>query len=163
MQGGFGAGHPGQPGGYGPPQGGVAPGMALSAPRPGGGYEFTPDQDQKLASTGSKLLFAGIMQIIWGVGQLLFSWAWGLGQWFYNLPISLTLIVIGILAIGVGSSFKQIAQTQGSDIDHLMSAVGKLGGMAVVQIVGFALAMILGAAVVVIGVFLGVALLAAGG
>jgi hypothetical protein len=138
--------------------------VALGAPRPAGGvYEFTPDQDQKLSSTGGKLIFAGIMQIVWGVGQLLFSWAWGLGQWFYNLPIAFTLIVIGILTIGVGRSFKQIAQTQGSDIDHLMSAVGKLGGMAVVQIVGFTLAMILGAVVVVIGIFLGVALLAVGG
>ncbi|MGE0321813.1 MAG: hypothetical protein AB7S68_05905 [Polyangiaceae bacterium] len=131
--------------------------------RPGGGYEFTPDQDTKLATTGTKLTFAGIMQIVWGVGQLLFSWFWGLGQWFYNLPISITLIVIGILFIGVGNSFKKISSTQGNDIEHLMSAVSKLGGLAVVQIVGFILAMILGAAIVVLAVFLGVAMLAAGG
>ncbi|MCB9588262.1 MAG: hypothetical protein H6718_22840 [Polyangiaceae bacterium] len=139
---------------------GGPPGSARPA---GGGYEFTPEQDAKLSSTGAKLTFAGIMQIVWGVGQLLFSWFWGFGQWFYNLPISITLIVIGILFIGVGNSFKQISSTQGNDIDHLMSAVSKLGGLAIVQIIGFALAMVLGAAIVVLALFVGVAMLAAGG
>ena len=152
-------GAPAGPPGYGSPPGGApAPGGAPGAIAPaagGGQYEFTPDQDAKLSSTGGRLTIAGVVQILWGLGQIVFSWFWGLGQWFYNLPISIALIAVGGLFIATGSSFKEITRTQGNDIDHLMGAVGKLGAAAIVQIIGFALAMVAGVLTTILIVFLG--------
>src|SRR5215204_3233412 len=109
-------------GGYQQPQ--AAPQAAYGAQS--AGYEFTPDQDQKLASLGGKLIAAGVIQVIWGLGQGTTSWVFGLGQWLYNAPISLAMLITGIMMCLAGSSFKRIRATQGNDVGHLMEAVGKL-------------------------------------
>ncbi len=152
MQGGYG--QPGwgqQPGAapaYGPPSGGQVGG--------GGAYEFTPDQDQKIAKLGTMLTVSGILQIVWGLGQGATSWIFGLGQWLYNAPISLALIIIGIMLFLAGSSFKKIKTTQGNDIGHLMDALNKLNTATIVQIAGFVVAMLLGIVVVILVAVLGV-------
>lgn len=151
-------------GGYGQPgwgqQPGAAPAAAYGGPPSamagGGGYEFSPDQDQKIAKLGTMLTVSGILQIIWGLGQGATSWIFGLGQWLYNAPISLALIIIGIMFFLAGSSFKKIRATQGNDIGHLMDAVNKLTSATLVQIAGFIVAMLLGIVVVILVAVLGV-------
>jgi hypothetical protein len=138
----------------------AAPQAAFGGPSGGAGYEFSPDQDQKLASLGSKLVISGIIQIVWGLGQGTTSWVFGLGQWLYNAPISLALMITGIMMCLAGSSFKRIRATQGNDVGHLMEAVGKLSVATVIQIVGFVLAMLLGALVLLLVFVIGVAFMA---
>ena len=146
-------------GGYQPPaaQQGLP---AYAAPAASGGYEFSPDQDQKLASLGTKLVVSGVIQIVWGLGQGTTSWVFGLGQWLYNVPISLALMITGIMMCLAGSAFKRIRATQGQDVQHLMEAVGKLSIATVIQIVGFVLAMLLGALVLLLVFVIGVAVFA---
>jgi len=139
-------------GGYGNqgwPQGSAAGPGSTAVPVAQAGYEFSPQQDQKIARLGNLLILSGILQILWGLGQGTTSWLFGLGQWLYNAPISLALIIIGIMLCLAGSSFKKIRATKGDDIQHLMDALGRLSAATLVQIIGFLLAMVLGVVVVV--------------
>ena len=166
MQGGYGggpAGWGGAPGGGAP---GGAPGAAAAYGAPaasggGGGYEFSSEQDAKIARLGNLLLFSGILQILWGLGQGTTSWVFGVGQWLYNAPISLALIIIGIMFCLSGVSFKKIRDTQGNDIGHLMEAVGKLSAAAIIQIAGFIIAMLLGIVILLLIFVVGVIAVAA--
>jgi hypothetical protein len=149
------------PGGYPQPHAAPPAHQAYAAAPAAGGYEFSPEQDKRLASLGSQLIFSGIIQIVWGLGQGTTSWVFGLGQWLYNAPISIALLIIGIMMCLAGSSFKRIRTTQGSDIQHLMDAVGKLSIATIIQIVGFMLAMLLGALVLFLVFVVGVIAVAA--
>ncbi|HMR05179.1 MAG TPA: hypothetical protein PKA88_05365 [Polyangiaceae bacterium] len=155
MQGGYGGGPSGWGGAQGAqgppgaPAGYAAPGGA-PGPAAGGSYEFTSEQDAKIARLGNVLVFSGILQIIWGLGQGTTSWVFGLGQWLYNAPISLALIIIGIMFCLTGASFKKIQSTQGNDIQHLMEAVGKLTAAGMIQIAGFIISMLLGAVILIL-------------
>ena len=122
---------------YGAP-GAYSPGPAA------GGYEFTPEQDRRIASLGTKLIVAGVFQILWGLGQGTGGLLFGLAQWLYNAPIALALVVIGIMFIVAGVSFRKIRATQGNDVQHLMSALSVLSWAAVIQIAGFVFAMLAG-------------------
>ena len=127
----------------------------------GGGYEFTPEQDGKISSLGTKLIIAGVFQIIWGLGQGTGGLLFGLAQWLYNAPIALALVVIGIMFIVAGVSFKKIKATQGNDIGHLMTALNTLSWAAVIQIIGFVFAMLAGILVMLlVFVFAAIALVA---
>jgi hypothetical protein len=153
MQGGYGAGPSGWGGGAagGPPGAPGAPaGYGAPPTAAGGNYEFTQEQDAKIARLGNVLLFSGILQIIWGLGQGTTSWVFGLGQWLYNAPISLALIIIGIMFCLSGSSFKKIQTTQGNDVGHLMEAVGKLTAAGYIQVAGFIISMLLGAVILIL-------------
>jgi hypothetical protein len=160
QQGGYGQpGWGGQAPGGGPPGYGAPPGAPQAAG--GGAYEFTPDQDQKIGKLGTLLMVSGVLQIVWGLGQGVTSWIFGLAQWLYNAPISLALIIIGIMLLLAGGSFKKIRDTQGNDMGHLMDAVNKLSTATMVQIGGFVLAMLLGIVVVLLVAVLGVLAVAA--
>ncbi len=106
-------------------------------------------------------MVSGVLQIVWGLGQGVTSWIFGLAQWLYNAPISLALIIIGIMLLLAGGSFKKIRDTQGNDMGHLMDAVNKLSTATIVQIGGFVLAMLLGIVVVLLVAVLGVIAVAA--
>ena len=73
----------------------------------------------------------------------------------------MALIIIGIMLLLAGGSFKKIRETQGNDIGHLMDAVNKLSMATMVQIGGFILAMLLGILVVLLVAVLGVLAVAA--
>ena len=154
-------------GGYGQPGWGQQPGAAPAYGPPSGGqsgggaYEFTPDQDQRIAKLGTLLTVSGVLQIMWGLGQGATSWLFGVGQWLYNAPISLAMMIIGIMLCLAGSSFKKIKGTQGNDIGHLMDAVGKLSSATIIQIIGFVLAMLLGIVMVILVAVLGLFVVAA--
>jgi hypothetical protein len=148
----------GQQPGY-PPQQALPP-QGYGPPAGAAGYEFTPEQEQKIGSLGNRLIFSGVLQIVWGLGQGTSSWVFGLGQWLYNAPISLALLIMGIMLCLTGSSFKRIRETQGNDIGHLMEAIGKLSLATVIQIVGFIFAMLLGMAVLILVFVIGAIALA---
>ncbi len=165
MQGGYGG-----PSGWGGAPGAGAPGAPAAAAygAPGGaaagggaGYKVTGEQDAKIARLGNLLLFSGILQILWGLGQGTTSWVFGVGQWLYNAPISLALIIIGIMFCLSGVSFKKIRDTQGNDIGHLMEAVGKLSAAAIIQIAGFIISMLLGIVILLLIFVVGVIAVAA--
>ena len=143
----------------GPPQAGYGPTPAQAQAQ--GGYEFSSEQDQKIARLGTLLMVSGVLQIVWGLGQGITSWVFGLAQWLYNAPLSLALIVIGIMFLLAGGSFKKIRTTQGNDIRHLMDAVGKLSAATITQIIGFIIAMLLGILVVLLVAVFGVLAIAA--
>jgi hypothetical protein len=100
------------------------------------------------------MTFAGVMQIVFGVANLLFGWVYGLGAWFVGLPGALALIVVGALFIGAAGSFKQVTATQGNDVGHMMAAIGKLSTAAMLQIIAYIAAVLLGGIILVVGFFI---------
>jgi hypothetical protein len=96
---------------------------------PGPSFEFTLMQDEVIRALSKKLNFVGYFYIVAsglvglaGLG-LMFVNAW-LGL-FYMVLLTPELL-IGLWTLNAGKSFRQIVDTKGHDIPHLMSALGSL-------------------------------------
>jgi hypothetical protein len=102
-----------------------APGAKPTGP----GFEFTLMQDEVIRMLSKKMNFVGYFYI---VASGLVGLA-GLGFMFINAWIGLFYMIlltpellIGIWTLNAGKSFRQIVDTKGHDIPHLMSALGSL-------------------------------------
>jgi hypothetical protein len=154
---------------YQPPAAPMMPGaLAFAGASPagpyapaGGGYEFSEAENQVVSRLAGRLTAAGIMQIVFGVISLFGNLLFGVGAFVVGIPGSVAMIVIGAIVISAAGSFRSIASTQGSDIRHLMSACEKLSSAALVQIIGYIAAVVLGALIAVIGLLFFAALFAA--
>lgn len=132
--------------------------MQYGVPGSGAGfYEFNDTENQKVNKLAGRLMTAGIMQIIFGAVSLIGNWFLGVTNGVLGIPGAIAMIIIGALFASAASSFKNISNTQGNDMGHLMAAMDKLAMASLVQIVGY----ILAAALFVIGIILAVFLFAA--
>ncbi len=113
------------------------------------GYEFTVPQNAIIEKTATYARLWGIISIVVGAIQILM----GLGSWT-ELPGGIVSVLIGIAFVGAAGSLKAVVDTEGNDIDHMMTAVQKLGTAFLIQ-VGVT------AVVVVLGLLLGLAAAAA--
>lgn len=129
---------------YGAPQG--APGM-MGGAGAYGSYEFNDNENSIIDKTAGRAKLWGIISITIGALECMASCGAvaspGLAT---NLPTGIVAIVVGVSFLGVGNSLKQVVQTQGNDLMHMMQALQKMGGAFMVQIicaiVGFVLMML---------------------
>jgi hypothetical protein len=100
------------------------------------GYEFTPPQNQTICRLSSKMKFVGVFYF---VAAALFG-ALGVVTYFF-IPLAAIVYVVAMipeLLIGVwttkaASSFRNIVDTKGHDIPHLMNAVISLRKLYTLQ------------------------------
>jgi hypothetical protein len=92
-------------------------------------YEFSHLEDTVIGSLGSKMSFVGLFML--GIG--LFFFISGIVRWAQRhdldvslLFLSLLFIVVGIWTHRAGREFRSVAETQGRDISHLMTALANL-------------------------------------
>ncbi|MBX3185999.1 MAG: hypothetical protein KF819_03245 [Labilithrix sp.] len=171
--GGGGYGAPPGSGGYGqpPPGGGAPPGYGAPPPSMGfgganpygapaamppgmmggggayGQYEFNDMENAVIDKTAGRAKLWGIISTSIGALQILGSCGAiaNPGMATY-LPAGIIAIVIGVTFMGVGNSLKNVVQTQGNDVMHMMQALEKMGSAFMIQIVcaiiGFVLAVL---------------------
>lgn len=108
-----------------------------------GHYEFSLEQNHILRKTATwTSIFAWIMMVSSGImalGGLLTGEASSIGA----LIAAAIYFTIGLTFRGAATSMSAVVQTAGNDIEHLMSALDKLGSafkvMAIVFLVGVVL------------------------
>ena len=136
-------GYPQQPQGYGaPPQPGAWPqGQAQQAPgfpgagaAQGGGYEFTPAQNEGIGSTANWALVRGIINLLQALGQL-----FGNNR---NVIASGVYVATGVFLIIASTGLKKVVDTQGNDIMHLTEAMKTFSNVLLVRIIAMVLLLI---------------------
>ncbi len=108
----------------------------MSSPSPG--YEFSENQNKQVASLAQLMRFFAYSLFLGGAMQALLICVFltgALNEGLINIPkpplmvVTVAGIVGMYLALGLLNSsrhFMEIVKTQGSDIDHLMIALGRL-------------------------------------
>jgi hypothetical protein len=121
-------------------------------------FEFKAEHNPSFARLGMLMQVVGLI----GLAMTLLAAAWFfiavIGLPSFSLVLLLYLVPVAVpAAVGVwtmraGQRFSLIAKTEGSDVGHLMAAIGELTKLYLLQVVGFALgitaavvAMVLGA------------------
>jgi hypothetical protein len=122
------------------------------------GYEFGPGENQLLRGLAGAMRFVAVFQTI--VGALLlvlavFSLLWGhFGEALgYGIESCLGLVLAGLL-LGAAGRFRQVVETQGADIPHLMGALEQLRKFFNLQRVLLIIALVLLGVALALGVFL---------
>lgn len=90
-------------------------------------YEFTPAQNEIL---GRAARWTGLFAWIMIVGSVLMALAAifsGEGTSIVALIMAAVYFLIGLTFRGAAVSMNQVVRTEGNDMDHLMTAVDKLG------------------------------------
>ncbi len=119
-----------------------------------GQYEFTDTENAVVNRLAGRLMAAGIIQIIFGALGLVFNFVGGISTGIVGIPGAIALVVVGALFLSASGSFRQIARTQGNDMAHLMQAMDKMASAALVQIIGYIVAVVLGAIILLLVVVL---------
>ena len=95
-------------------------------------YEFSKDEEQKIAALGQRMAIVAIMMGIVGGGRLIVGFLQGFGPDGFNGAV-IAFLIIGLLNVGLGitffrptDNFKRIATTSGSDIKELMIAFSEM-------------------------------------
>jgi hypothetical protein len=90
-------------------------------------YEFTTTQERLIADLAGKMRFVsyflivvGVLQIIPGLSRLVIA------EGFKLVISGVVQLLIGIWTNRAASSFLQVTQTRGNDIDNLMEALKQL-------------------------------------
>jgi hypothetical protein len=97
------------------------------APRPQ--YEFNETQNRTMAALASAMTFVGTVTIILGGVMLL-----GVLTGDLIRPLlGAVQIIIGVWTLASAAHFRQIVDTRGSDIDHLMAALDRLRSLYSLQ------------------------------
>ena len=134
------AGYGAQPPGYGAPPNpyaspGAMPGMGMGMGSYGN-YEFNDMENQIIDKVAGRAKLWGIISTVIGILQTLGSCTAvaSPGAAVY-LPLGIVGIIIGVTFMGVGTSLKNVVNTQGNDVAHMMQALQKLGSAFMIQIV----------------------------
>ncbi len=114
-------------------------------------YEFDDKQNEIILKVATRMSWAGLLFIIYGIINLLayfsaflviepdFSDTEFLMELVYEVAVTLMYIVIGMLTLSVAKYFKLIHGTDGEDITHLMDAFLSLAKLKMVEVVLFAM------------------------
>ncbi len=115
-------------------------------------YEFTTTQERLIADLAGKMRFVsyflivvGVLQIIPGLSRLVIAEGFGL------VISGVVQLLIGIWTNRAASSFLQVAQTRGNDIDNLMEALKQLRRLYSLQYWLLIVALVIFGIVAVIG------------
>lgn len=127
-------------------------GQPPAAPQPGGTYEFTQPQNMTIGRLASRSKTWGIISIIIGVIML----ALGIivivaidhdlarAGGAVIAAAALQPAVSGAFYLSAGGAFSNVVNTQGNDIAHMMSAMGKLTNAMRVEAIVAIIAMVAG-------------------
>jgi hypothetical protein len=141
----------GQP--YGQPPYGQNPyGQPPAAPPAGGSYEFTQPENVVIGRLGSRAKTWGIISIIVGAIMLILGVvviiaidnAIATAAGAVIAAAALQPVVSGAFYLGAGGAFSNVVNTQGNDIPHMMSAMGKLTNAMRVEAIVAIIAMVAG-------------------
>jgi hypothetical protein len=93
-------------------------------------YEFSPEQNTLISNLAKKLRFVGIAFVVLGVLQALLAIvnATMFGK-LTGILGGLLLGSLGVFMMRAAGSFRFIVETEGHDIEHLMSALDSLLSM----------------------------------
>jgi len=115
-------------------------------------YEFTTTQERLIADLAGKMRFVsyflivvGVLQIILGLSRLVIAEGFGL------VISGVVQLLIGMWTNRAASSFLQVAQTRGNDIDNLMEALKQLRRLYSLQYWLLIVALVIFAIVAAIG------------
>ncbi|AKU96875.1 hypothetical protein AKJ09_03539 [Labilithrix luteola] len=101
-----------------------------------GHYEFNTLENSIIDKTARRAKLWGTISLVVGVLQVMSSCgALANPSFAAQFPSGVIAIVVGIVFMGVGTSLKNVVQTQGNDIPYMMQALEKLGNALLVQIV----------------------------
>lgn len=114
-----------------------------ASPPTGEGYEFTTSENDVIRSTGSRVKTWGVFSLIAGAlpalgGVALFfrqAYVGGVIPGIIFGLLALIPIFIGLKFVRAGQALGAVVGTEGSDIEHLMSAIQNLGEAFLIQIV----------------------------
>ncbi|MCR9159795.1 MAG: hypothetical protein ACE37F_05555 [Nannocystaceae bacterium] len=136
-----------------------SPGGPLSTGR----YEFTNEENEKIALVGARATLWGYISVVTGVlaliglvVSLVFKdelISHGLEPNYVTVfvvalvPVVLTHLVISMLYMGAGKSLQAVVHTQGNDVEHLMQSLDKLGTAFLVEFAIGMLAVVVSAGV----------------
>lgn len=109
-------------------------------------YEFTEGQNAVIGKTASRTRIWGTLTLMGGVITLLIgllaaltsSQSFGAIAGIVYLLLAAIPIYLGVQFRNAGSALKSVVQTEGSDIEHLMVALGSLSQAFLVQLVAAA-------------------------
>jgi succinate-acetate transporter protein len=86
-------------------------------------YEFSENENQIIENLASKMNFLGLAILVFGIVVLLA----GVIHFHPGLIFgSIIFLTTGIFAISASQSFRNVVETKGDDINHLMSALDHL-------------------------------------
>ncbi|RKZ91951.1 MAG: hypothetical protein DRR19_05660 [Candidatus Parabeggiatoa sp. nov. 1] len=94
-------------------------------------YEFNEPQNQIISGLSQKMKFVSIFLIVVGLlqalgGVLSMVSAQSVSGLVEGLIGGIIYIFVGVWGAGAANSFQQVVDTEGNDIDHMMSALGDL-------------------------------------
>jgi hypothetical protein len=114
-------------------------------------YEFDDKENEVILKVATRMNWAGILFIIYGIINLLgylsaflviepdFSDMEFLTEVIYEIFVTVAYVTIGMLTLTVAKYFKLIHGTDGEDIKHLLEAFVSLAKLKLVQVVLFSL------------------------
>jgi hypothetical protein len=122
-----------------------------------GTYEFNESQNQLILDLSKKMLFVSYFLIAGGILGVLGGLIIVLKGGFGELVQGVILLITGIWTINAAKAFQLIVDTQGSDIENLMGALGQLRKLYTLQYWLFLIALIFMAIALILTVIFGVA------
>jgi hypothetical protein len=107
-----------------------------------GGYEFTPDEEVKIARLAWRVRVWGWVSLAFGLlGMLVFAVVWFLlagrsssshgfilGSFLAMAPVLLVNALIAFLYVGAGRALRRVVDTQRQDVSHLLDGLARLSG-----------------------------------
>lgn len=114
-------------------------------------YEFDDKENEVILKVATRMNWAGILFIVYGIVSLLsyftaflvvdmeFSDMESLTDLVYEVMVTAAYVIIGILTLTVAKYFKLIHGTDGEDIKHLLEAFASLAKLKMVQVILFTL------------------------
>jgi len=120
-----------------PPIEGLAPATSREA-APGAGreaYEFSSEQNEVIASLASNMRMVGVVSLIGG-GLLVVAGCFLFAKGGASALIQGAVgMVVGGFTVQAAGAFRQIVDSRGDDIGHLMSALGTLRSLYRLQVI----------------------------
>jgi hypothetical protein len=123
-----------------------------------GNYEFNDMENSIIDKAAGRAKLWGIISTVIGALQCLGTCGAiaNPGMAIY-LPLGIVGIIVGLTFVGVGNALKNVVNTQGNDIAHMMQAVQKMGSAFLIQTITTLVGIALVAVVMVLAMFVFVA------
>ncbi len=91
-----------------------------------GQHEFSSEHNVIFSKLATAMKFVGIFQIVLGVLCMLALFSGDVGAIIQGVVTGVVYILVGILLARASNHLRKIVDTEGSDIDHLMNAMGDI-------------------------------------
>jgi ABC-type multidrug transport system fused ATPase/permease subunit len=96
------------------------------ANQPNQGYEFSGSQNSLIIDLANNMRRVGYFSIAVGLLASLIGLLMLLNGGFSVLPQGVTAFIIGYWTLNASRAFQMIVDTRGTDVEHLMGALGEL-------------------------------------